>query len=112
MAKENTSSCSIEVTDEAYLDMVGLPNDKLLEDMGRFLSLLQISSFLGQTYSPAYESKKPPVKCRVSYYENYGIYYEINETSGNLTILSIEDQRHNPLNCFSRYEYAVEPLPR
>ncbi len=110
MPEGGAPSFAVEVTDEAYLDLLALPSDGLLERMGRFLKLLATTPFLGRVYDPAYEAKQPPVKCRVLFCGNYGIYYEVNENALTVTILAIEDQRRDPLNRFSRYDYAIEAV--
>lgn len=68
----------------------------------KVLTLLGTFPGIGMTYDPQYEVASLPAGARVIYAGKYGIYYIINAEAQKVLVLTIEDQRSNPLTRFSK----------
>lgn len=53
---------------------------------------------------------RPAFNFRILCCEHFGIYYRIDDESHKVTVFALEDQRRNPLDRFTSYEYAVTSL--
>lgn len=97
--------CTVVLTDEAFYAYSTLQPERLFQHVDHDLELLESFPDLGRTYDPVYPAAKLPSACRVLYCEHMGMYYRVDTTMRELTVLAIEDQRQDPLNRFSAYEY-------
>ncbi len=97
----------IEVTDEAFLSYASIPSERVFSHVEADIGLLGTTPFLGREYDPVYEAARPDFPCRVLYCEYYGIYYRVDEAIRRVIVFAIEDQRRNPANRFTSYDYAT-----
>lgn len=97
----------VVLTDEAFFTYASIPSDRTFDHLDADLKLLGTTPELGRIYDPAYKATRPPFPCRVFYCEKYGIYYRVDEDARTVLVFAIEDQRRNPENRFSTYEYAI-----
>lgn len=97
----------VVLTDEAFYAYASIPSDRAFDHLDADLKLLETTPELGRVYNPAYKATRLPFPCRVFYCEQYGIYYRVDKDERTVLVFAIEDQRRNPENRFSAYEYAV-----
>lgn len=104
-ALDQSDRYTVVLTDEAFYAYSTLQPERLFQHVDHDLELLESFPNLGRTYDPAYPAAQLPFVCRVLYCEHMGIYYRVDATMRELTVLAIEDQRQNPMSRFSAYEY-------
>ncbi len=101
---------TVELTDEAFFSYVSIASERLFEHVDTDIGLLETNPYLGRIYDPVYDAARPDFTCRVFYCEHYGIYYRVDEKLHRIIVFAIEDQRRDPKNRFSRFDYEVSPL--
>lgn len=75
----------------------------------KMLQMIDTVPEMGRVYDPDYPATLPPFEVRVTYAGRYGIYYTINEDAQEVYVISIEDQRRDPLNRhFGIYPHEAE----
>lgn len=112
------SSCSEEdrpdfevlLTDEAFYAFASLPTTHAFERIDCDLGLLETTPYLGRDYDPAYDATRPPFPCRVLFSGYYGIYYQVDDDAERVVVFAIVDQRRDPANRFTGFEYGFETL--
>lgn len=77
-----------------------IPSAYDFRKVDKLLLLLDTVPEIGRVYDPQYEAARLPFSVRVAYAGRYGVYYHVDEAQHTVIVLSIEDQRMNPLNRF------------
>lgn len=109
-SEEDRPAFEVMLTDEALYAFASLPTTHAFERVDYDLGLLETTPHLGRNYDPAYDAARPPFPCRVLFSGYYGIYYRVDEDARRVVVFAIVDQRRDPANRFSGFEYGFESL--
>lgn len=97
---ESVEPYEVRLTDEALYAYADIPSRGVRGRVGMLLDFLAMHPYYGQAYAPYYPSARPPVPCRIFFCDHYGVYYHVNEEAHIVTVITIEDERRNPLLRF------------
>lgn len=99
---EGLPSYEVKLAPAAQVTYEGVYPSAQFDNIRKVLGLLGTFPGIGTIYDPQYEAASLPAGARVIHAGKYGIYYIINAEAQKVLVLTIEDQRSNPLTRFSK----------
>ena len=98
----NSYEYEVLLTPEAESVYISITGKKASQELDAMLDALSTAPRIGRVYDPLYEAARPDIEnLLVAYAAHFGIYYIVNEEDRRVLVLSIEDQRRDPLTRFS-----------
>jgi len=96
------SASEVLLSDEALYQLASIPSNDDYHRVMRALQALATFPLMGKAYEPLNQAPAPPAGTRVLYAGHYGVYHlhEHDETTDEVRVLSISDQRRNPRERF------------
>lgn len=89
------------LTPEAEAAYLAIAPASELAKVDSMLDVLDTVPGVGRSYDPPYEAARPGVEgLLVAYAGRFGVYYVVDEGAREVKVLSIEDQRRDPLARF------------
>ena len=89
------------LTPEAEGSYLAIQSQADLAKVDSMLDVLGTVPGIGRAYDPLYEAARPGIDgLLVVYAGHYGIYYVVDEDTSRVIVLSIEDQRRDPMARF------------
>lgn len=97
---ENRDPWLVEVEPEALYGLAEVRSDRVLERIKSLIGNLANFPHYGRVYDPLYRAFRPQRETFVFYCDVYGVYYQLDEEQRKVSVVSVEDERGNPLARF------------
>ena len=91
----------VRMTNEAIYGLVVVAPQDVYDRISFLIGNLRAFPYYGGEYRPYYRAAMPDVATRIFYCGHYGVYYTVDEIEQTVTVLSVEDERMDPLGRFS-----------
>lgn len=97
----NPHAFEVLLTPEAESAYLAISSKTDLAKADSMLDVLDTVPGIGREYDPLYEAARPAIEGLLAVYAgHFGIYYVVDEDAPRVLVLSIEDQRRDPLARF------------